>query len=370
MPRFRCISCGFVSHNYSERCPQCGFLTELVPDKLEWSLDEDEPTIWRYKNLLPPEKRRVSLGEGFTPLRRLEGILVKDETRNPTGSYVDRGSSVLASCSDLPERVELDFSQDVTTSLATYLLEAGVGVGVRVDPENVELTELLYLSSLEVTISFDGGTGKIYESPYMIEGFKTIAYELYEARDELEGVVVPAESGVLAYGIMKGFFELEEMSLMRVPPMYLAYHGDGRTKLLEILESRGARLVEVDAASALESLMHLAKRGLYVKPVAAKAYSLASRLGGDKVAILTGSGLRKWHEPEPDRPLTKLQVRILEILEKGGEMTAYQVWRLLGDASLQGVYKALSKLVETGMVKSRQIMSKKRKIRLYSAKGH
>ncbi len=365
--RYRCIKCGYTSSSFTARCPECGYPMEVVLEHKEWSLDEEEPSIWRYGSLLPPPKRRVSLGEGLTPLRRIEGIVVKDETKNPTGSYVDRGSSVLVSCSDLPEELELDFSQDVTVSISTYLLKSGVRVKVRVDPSSVELTELLYLSNLGVEISFDGGGGRAYESPFMIEGFKTIAFEVFESRGRADGLVIPAESGVLAYGVWKGFLELEELGLSRVPPIYLAYHGTVKTGLLEILEDRGARLMEVDATDALKSLVQLAKKGVYIKPVAAKAYSLAKELGGGVIAVLTGTGFRKWEHGAEGRPLTELQERILDVLREEGEMTAYQIWRRIEDVSLQGVYKALTKLVEAGMVTSRRAMMKRRKIRLYRA---
>ncbi len=342
---------------------------ELIPDKLEWSLDKEEPSIWRYRQLLSPPIKEVSLGEGLTPLRRVGGILIKDETRNPTGSYVDRGSSVLTSCLKLPKEVSLGFSQDITSSLATYLVKAGIKVKIDVDPENVELTELLYLSGLDVEISYGKGIGIVYKSPYMIEGFKTIAYEIAESRSDIDGVIVPAESGVLAYSLMKGFKELEEMGILSSPPMYLAHHGGIVTELIEILESQGARIVEVKAADALRSLIQLARKGIYVKPVAAKSYSLAEELGGNKVAILTGSGLRKWSHELEQKPLTPLQRKILSVMKEENEMTAYQIWRKVDEASLQGVYKALSKLVDMGIVQKKSIMSKRRKIRVYTAKG-
>src|SRR5262245_50307477 len=56
------------------------------------------PDLWRYAELLP-DVEPVSLGEGFTPLlpaARLGGalgldrVLVKDEARNPTGSFKAR----------------------------------------------------------------------------------------------------------------------------------------------------------------------------------------------------------------------------------------------------------------------------------------
>src|SRR5262245_37097371 len=61
--------------------------------------------LWRYAPLLPVANPQdaVSLGEGYTPLLRtprlgralgLKDVLVKDEGRNPSGTFKDRGASV------------------------------------------------------------------------------------------------------------------------------------------------------------------------------------------------------------------------------------------------------------------------------------
>jgi threonine synthase len=67
-----------------------------------------EPTLWRYRDVLPVEDPddRVSLGEGFTPLLpapRLAALVarptrfIKDESGNPTGSFKARGLSLAVS---------------------------------------------------------------------------------------------------------------------------------------------------------------------------------------------------------------------------------------------------------------------------------
>ena len=67
-----------------------------------------EPTMWRYRELLPvrDDAFKLCLGEGFTPLRRairLEKetghgpIMIKDEGLNPTGSFKARGLAAAVS---------------------------------------------------------------------------------------------------------------------------------------------------------------------------------------------------------------------------------------------------------------------------------
>ncbi|HET6343059.1 MAG TPA: pyridoxal-phosphate dependent enzyme, partial [Gemmatimonadota bacterium] len=61
--------------------------------------------LWRYREVLPvaPDEEPLTLGEGGTPLLRsrrigpaagLSGLLLKDETLNPTGSFKARGLTV------------------------------------------------------------------------------------------------------------------------------------------------------------------------------------------------------------------------------------------------------------------------------------
>ena len=67
-----------------------------------------EPTMWRYRELLPvrDDAFRLCLGEGFTPLFRTdrlgreighEPLYIKDEGLNPTGSFKARGLAVAVS---------------------------------------------------------------------------------------------------------------------------------------------------------------------------------------------------------------------------------------------------------------------------------
>ena len=68
------------------------------------SLAGREPTMWRYRELMPlfDGEEPLTLGEGWTPLIHasklgreigLERLLVKDESLNPTNSFKARGLS-------------------------------------------------------------------------------------------------------------------------------------------------------------------------------------------------------------------------------------------------------------------------------------
>ncbi len=65
-------------------------------------LRDREPTMWRYRELLPVERESdiVSLGEGMSPMLHcprlggafgLSDVWIKDESQLPTGSFKSRG---------------------------------------------------------------------------------------------------------------------------------------------------------------------------------------------------------------------------------------------------------------------------------------
>ena len=116
---------------------------------LDWQLDGDrleiadlpafdarairaeEWSLWRYAPMLPVE-RRVSLGEGMTPLVEAEykgrSFRAKLEYLNPTGSFKDRGMAVLVNYllgQGVREVIE-DLSGNAGASLAAYAAAAGI----------------------------------------------------------------------------------------------------------------------------------------------------------------------------------------------------------------------------------------------------
>ncbi|WP_245774721.1 pyridoxal-phosphate dependent enzyme [Nonomuraea wenchangensis] len=67
-------------------------------DRVDRRLFDQEPgpDLARWAPLLPP-LAAPTLGEGGTPLLELEGVFVKDESRNPTWSHKDRLNRVTVS---------------------------------------------------------------------------------------------------------------------------------------------------------------------------------------------------------------------------------------------------------------------------------
>ncbi|MCC6014509.1 MAG: pyridoxal-phosphate dependent enzyme [Desulfurococcaceae archaeon] len=362
----KCIACGYSSDGIVLRCPRCWGLVILEYEGLRWRVNEEEASMWRYSSLLPGFDRRVSLGEGLTPVRKVGTTYVKLETANPTGSYADRASSVLASyiASAGTGRVLIRYAEDFTYSLATYLRGlADVRVSLP-KPAEVDPLEVLSLAELGVAITFEGGENLVYENSLTVEGLKTIAYEVVEKSTPVGRIVVPVETGLLAFALVKGLREAREAG---VDVNYevvgaVVEGGDGSTLLSWAPE---VRVVSVGLEEAVESMVLLARKGIRAKLLSAAAVAVASRLGNSLAVITAGYGRRR---------LRKLYTRskvgreILRALRKLGEATAYEIWSELGGRfSLRGVYKSLASLEEQGLVFYRYVVKGGRKVKVYKA---
>ncbi len=370
--RLRCLRCGYTGTGYYLSCPRCGFPLITEP-RNTLKINREKPSILRYASALNYGNRAITLGEGFTRIRRISGVLIKDESRNPTGSFMDRGSSVLIS-NVTNNEIRISFEGDFALSLATYASAADVRVRVYVNPDMVgDYPELLRLSIMKnVTIEFrEGDLNTRYGEPLFLDGLKSIAYELYEQVGEVEGVVLPMERGYLALAIYEGFRELRDWGFIGdLPRLILVKHRNGLLSDVAnwLIEEARAEVVNVEDRETVKSMIELARNGLYVKPVSAMAYAAAVSLGRDYVVVITGTGLKEYRVVRRLGGLTRLQEAILRVLEGSGSLTAYQVWeRLGGIATIQGVYKALNSLARRGLVTFNYEVYGSKKVRFFRA---
>jgi threonine synthase len=210
------------------------------------------PTLWRYAPLLPVRDvaNAVTLAEGFTPILlapRLgaalgcKRLLVKDEGRNPSGSFKDRGAAV--AISRLRElgvtRVVHNSSGNAGGSWALYAARAGVGC-VNVMPDDVLPASLAQsLLAGADTVLVEGpwnAAGRMAREaaaaqgwffvgtlaePWRLEGKKTMGLEIAEQLGWRlpEVVVYPAGGGLGAIAIYKGFEELQRLGWIAPGPL-------------------------------------------------------------------------------------------------------------------------------------------------------
>jgi len=360
---FKCIKCGYESPRYVARCPKCGGQMQVVYFRNAWKVDSKNPTIWRYKEMLP-FRNIITLGEGLTPLRKINEVKTKLETRNPTGSYADRASSVILSNIEHSD-IKTSYVEDFTISLAYYARSFGKRILVNIDPENISPEDLLTLSKIGAGIGFNNensnGFPISYEDPFTIEGLKTISYELYEKMPKEDKIYIPAESGLLVYSISKGFYEIKNAveDFREYEIVAVKLRKVQGPKIIRFAKYK-IKVCSVSFQEVLESMIDLAKKGINAKPLAATGYAMARR-NGDGIAIITGA--RKRYAIKAKKG--KIEEEIIKLLSDGRKRTAYEIWQDLNAYSLKGIYKYLEAMSDYGSVCKDYELKGGRKVKIY-----
>jgi threonine synthase len=189
-------------------------------------------SLWRYREVLPIEAGEVTLTEGWTPLLGVtDHDSVKDESRNPTGSFKSRGMSVAVSVARLHgvRALSAPSAGNAAGALAAYGAAAGLPVVVAMPSDTPRaFVEECRLYGAEVhlvdgTIADAGkwlrehGPKEAFDvstlrEPHRIEGKKTMAYELFEQRARLPDVIVyPTGGGTGLIGMWKAFDEMQTL---------------------------------------------------------------------------------------------------------------------------------------------------------------
>lgn len=331
-------------------------------------VDHSESGVWRYSPILPPIQTKVSLGEGLTPVTRIGDVFVKNERFNPTGSYSDRASAVIASyiksSRGIGGAVTIPYVRDFTRSLVYYL--ETLGYKARVYPQrllDVELEDLMFFASREVELVGVVSPNDLfidYVNPLTVEGLKTIVFEVYENRLPVERVVVPAETGLLAISMLKGLMDIGGDGGDVYEVIAVAIKGFDIPLLHGV---KGVRVVEVQESEVYGAFRRLMARGVKTKPLAALSFYIAEALG-KAVAVIT-MGYRS--APSTVRsPVKKL---VLEILSRKGPLTAYDIWKEKPVYTLRAVYKAVKDMEMRGEICFSIASRGRRRVKLYRVCG-
>ncbi|MFB6157202.1 MAG: pyridoxal-phosphate dependent enzyme [Haloferacaceae archaeon] len=269
-PAFRgltCTACGETYPAEEGRCPACDapldptYDYDAVPE-----FADGDGSMWRFGPLLPFADP-VSAAEGGTPLVDAPGLAeelgagrvrLKDEGRNPTGSFVDRGMAlaVTAAADAGTEPLALAAAGDAGQSAAAYAgrvdLRAYAFVPSRAPFANKAMVNVHgaemrvsggrypdALAALGEDLAADHYSLQEFTSPYRHEGAKTVAYEVAAERGWTapDAVVVPVGTGELLVGVEKGFRELGELGLIDATPRLVAAQPEGCAPVVEAFES-------------------------------------------------------------------------------------------------------------------------------------
>jgi threonine synthase len=273
-----CSRCGYFFQAGHEKssCERCGGQLEYVFDEeyLKRVKFAGELRFWRYRPIMPPVQKVVSLGEGGTPIQRsqrlaeslgLIDLRLKDETRNPTSSFKDRSAALLIS-----DALSKGFDSAVCAtdgnhgaSVAAYTAKANISSHLVV-PKSMDLGKLAQMMAYDADIIEAGDTveeavkrarGLEHEkgwyqattelNPLSIEGLKTISYELAEQDVFPDWLVVAMGSGATIHSLWKGYRELEVMGLVKNTPHLIGVQAVGCKPIAEAFEQGLEEPVEI-----------------------------------------------------------------------------------------------------------------------------
>ena len=360
-----CTNCrgAYPASGTPYRCPKCGGLfdysafPEYDPGKIEPNL----PGIWRYRHAFglgafSEHAPVVSLGEGNTPLvwDDMDGRMVgfKLEAANPSGSFKDRGSALLASfllARGVSEAVE-DSSGNAGASFAAYAARARIKARIfipdsasgpkryQIEEYGAEVVRIMGpRSNAAQAVLKAAESGAAYAShaylPFNLPGYATAAYEIFEQMGGKApgSVVVPAGQGGLLLGMLRGFQSMLARGLISHMPVMIgvqaracaplwalhAYGLDGLRMVAEAptaaegirvrsplrgdvvlhsVENSGGQFLAVDEEDILPGRDALARRGFYVEATSAVVWRgiqlTIDKVPGPMVVMLTGSGLK------------------------------------------------------------------------------
>jgi threonine synthase len=325
-----------------------GYLLAEAPKKEQ--LLHRPATMWRYRELLPvlAERHIITLGEGFTPLlplQRLAGeyglhkLLLKDEGKNPTGSFKARGLSMaISKASELGVAgCIIPTAGNAGVALSAYCAKAGMKAVVvmpRHTPKAFQQECYWYGAELHLVeglindcaakaqllnVKGDLLDVSTLKEPYRLEGKKTMGYEIAEQLDwQLPDVILyPAGGGTGLIGIWKAFGEMQAAGWLpmgiKLPRMVAvqaqncqplvdtfsgrqanAQHYQGRPTLanglavprpvgeammLRVLQESGGTAIGISEEEMLAGVAELGRReGLFVAPEGAATWMAARKL--------------------------------------------------------------------------------------------
>ncbi|KYH25271.1 threonine synthase [Halalkalicoccus paucihalophilus] len=308
--------------------------------------------LWAFSAFVPIE-RRVTLGEGFTPLVSASewDAQFKLEYVFPTGSFKDRGATTLLSrAAELGvETVIEDSSGNAGASVATYGARAGIDAEIYV-PASVKTSkvaaieraggevrkiegsrEAVTAACIEAVEGGDGWYASHAWNPAFFAGTQTVAFEIAAQRDwrTPDAVVLPLGHGTLFLGAYRGFQALSEAGWIDSVPRLLgaqaagyapianALHGvegsenpvaDGiqirepvrGQEIREAIAETGGDAIAIGETQTERELDRLHRAGFYTEPTCAVAPAALREYrdrgvldeNDDVVVPLTGSGLK------------------------------------------------------------------------------
>jgi len=246
---------------------------------LKSSLDRDELArrpagLWRYREFLPIKDPafRIDLGAGNTRLARLtrlpeQGVFMKVEGSNPSGSFKDRPIGVAASVAleQGARGLACLTSGNIGSAMAAAAAKAGVpslvfllgAAGLASQNAAINVEKYVQISAYGARVATPSGDlGQLYAladkieaelgwsfmhnyQAYQTDGDKTTAFEICEQMNwqAPAAVFVPTGTGTDLFGMWQGFVIFKELGFIDSIPRMFAVQPTGAASLVAAWEA-------------------------------------------------------------------------------------------------------------------------------------
>ncbi|KXH76108.1 MAG: hypothetical protein AM326_07725 [Candidatus Thorarchaeota archaeon SMTZ-45] len=249
---------------------------ECVKEKLgKNGFERRTSGVWKYHELLPvlDKTNLVSLGEGGTYLHRcyglaeklgLDELYLKDETTNPTGAFIDRGTAVEVTVARQRgyNSVCCGTTGNLAVSLVAYAARAGleskVFIGQKGHVDSGKLYQILaYAAQVEIVRDREEALSRAWQeskqshsvvpsNPHFLEGVKTTILETCEQLDweTPDWVIAPMGNGGHISMIWKGLVELKELGLVpKLDVRLVGAQARGCSPIVEAFEKGSKKII-------------------------------------------------------------------------------------------------------------------------------
>lgn len=314
---YKCFNCkseftlGEIEKDFNYLCPKCGKAEKNKPlegvltieydyNELKKKLSRDEflkltpgkfwlyPDLWpvNFQNFSDDQLNKLVLPTDLLLKYTIDGkdLWVMDETRNPTLSYKDRATSLVALKAIEMGIIEIAAAStgNAGSSLAGICARLGLSARIYV-PKNIPGAKKIQIEAYGAKLVIvDGDYDKAFDvcleeskkynwynrntayNPLTIEGKKSAAYDIFiSSRGNIPNVLfVPVGDGVIISGIYKGFKELLSLGWIDKLPKLIAVQSTGSDALVRYLITNGFEYKPTQTIA--DSISAGAPRNLYM----------------------------------------------------------------------------------------------------------
>ncbi|MEA2098477.1 MAG: pyridoxal-phosphate dependent enzyme [Patescibacteria group bacterium] len=265
-------------------------------------INKNEKGIWRYANFYDEfirQENRLSLGNRglviiTTGAKPLQSVYFKREDENFTGSLKDRSLAYQVSLAKQNNKKELVISTSGNAGIAAaaYCQKAGIKLYVFISPktEKAKIKEMQKYSPIIIKSKRAIRLANYLAAKYKvenlrpsvngssIEGFKSIAFEIFENLGKINAIFTFVTSGSSFVGIGRAYqYLLENKEIEKMPRLYAVQNNDKSSiagklgikntrrqkEILKIIELTGGKIISVNNNEILEAKGILEKNDIH-----------------------------------------------------------------------------------------------------------